>query len=120
MGRGFSNIVHVLCGYVFVFTNNNDLKMYNSLLGRSMKDICFERTFSFVLKGNTKFWEISKNGWIVILYNFDIFGCPCGCIKNPEMLAPKTLLLSRKIEYKDLPVLPVNFDKFRIAPTAVQ
>ena len=25
------------------------------------------------LKGITKFWEISKNGWIVILYNFDIF-----------------------------------------------
>ena len=26
-GRGFFNIVHVLCGYVYVFTNNNDLKM---------------------------------------------------------------------------------------------
>ena len=35
-------------------------------------------------------------------------------------LAPKTLLLSRKIEYKHLPVLPVNFDEFQIAPTAVQ
>ena len=33
-----------------------------------------------------------------------------------EKLAPKTLLLSRKIEYKNLPVLPVNLDKFQIAP----
>ena len=41
-------------------------------------------------------------------------------LKTPEILAPKTLLLSRKIEHKDLPVLPVNFDKFQIAPTAVQ
>ena len=41
-------------------------------------------------------------------------------LKTLESLAPKTLLLSRKIEYKDLPVLPVNFDKFQIAPTAVQ
>ena len=41
-------------------------------------------------------------------------------LKTPEFLVPKTLLLSRKIEYKDLPVLPVNVDKFQIAPTAVQ
>ena len=26
-----------------------------------------------LIKGNTKFWEILKIGWIVILYNFDIF-----------------------------------------------
>ena len=32
------------------------------------------------IKGNTKFWEILKIGLIVNLYNFDIFGCPCGCI----------------------------------------
>ena len=36
-------------------------------------------------------------------------------LKTPEILAPKTLLLSRKIEYKNLPVLLVNFDKFQIA-----
>ena len=41
-------------------------------------------------------------------------------LKTPEILAPKILLLSRKFEHKDLPVLPVNFDKFQIAPTAVQ
>ena len=73
-----------------------------------------------MFKGNTKFWDILKIGWIVILYNFYIFGCPCGCIIAPENLAPKTLLLSRKIEYTNLPVLPVNFDKFQIALTAVQ
>ena len=44
---------------------------------------------------------------------------PVDVLKTQEILAPKTLLLSRKIEYKDLPVLPVNFDKFQIAPTAV-
>ena len=37
-------------------------------------------TVNALFKGNTKFWEILKIGWIVILYNFDIFGCPCGCI----------------------------------------
>ena len=56
----------------------------------------------------------------MILYNFDIFGCPCGCIKCTKKFSPKTLLLSRKIEYIHLPVLPVNFDEFQIAPTAVQ
>ena len=40
--------------------------------------------------------------------------------KHLTNLAPKTLLLSRKIDYKNLPVLPVNFDKFQIAPAAVQ
>ena len=40
-------------------------------------------------------------------------------LKAQEKLAPKTLLLLRKIEYKNLPVLPVNFDKFQVAPTAV-
>ena len=35
-----------------------------------------------LVKGITKFWEIFKIGWIVILYNFNIFRCPCGCIKN--------------------------------------
>ena len=40
------------------------------------------------LKGITKFWEILKNGWIVILYNFDIFGCPCGCIKHTNNFSP--------------------------------
>ena len=45
---------------------------------------------------------------------------PVDVLKALEILAPKTLLLSRKIEYKDLPVLPVNFDKFQIAPTAVR
>ena len=34
-------------------------------------------------------------------------------LKALENLAPKTLLLLRKIEYSDLPVLPVNFDKFQ-------
>ena len=34
--------------------------------------------------------------------------------KALKTLAPKTLLFSRKIEYKNLPVLPVNFDKFQI------
>ena len=28
---------------------------------------------AMMIKGITKFWEILKNGWIVILYNFDIF-----------------------------------------------
>ena len=42
---------------------------------------------------------------------------PVDVLKALENLAPKTLLLSRKIEYKNLPVLPVNFDKFQIAPT---
>ena len=41
-------------------------------------------------------------------------------LKTLESLAHKTLLLSRKIVNKDLSVLPVNFDKFQIAPTAVQ
>ena len=41
-------------------------------------------------------------------------------LQAPENLAPKTLLLSRQIEYKKLPMLPVNVDKFKIAPTAVQ
>ena len=41
-------------------------------------------------------------------------------LKVLENLAPKTLLLSRKIEYKNLPVLPVNSDKFQIATTAVE
>ena len=45
---------------------------------------------------------------------------PVDVLKTPEILGPKTLLLSRKIEYKDLPVLQVNFDKFQIAPTAVK
>ena len=40
--------------------------------------------------------------------------------KAQQFLAPKTLLLSRKMEYKNLPVLPVNFNKFQIAPSAVQ
>ena len=40
--------------------------------------------------------------------------------KQSKNVAPKTLLLSRKGEYKNLLVLPVNFDKFQIAPTAVQ
>ena len=92
-------------------------------------------------KGNTKFWEILKIGWIVILYNVDIFGCPCGCIISTrnfsnlslslthmvqpqtyciEILAPKIFLLLRKIEYKNLLVLRVNFDKFQIALKAIQ
>ena len=37
-----------------------------------------------------------------------------------ENLAPKTLLLSSKIEYQNLPVLPVNFDKFQLALTVIQ
>ena len=70
-------------------------------------------------KGNTKFWEILKIGLIVTLYNFDIFGCPVDVLKALENLAPKTLF-SRIIEYKYLPVLPVNFYKFQIAPSAVE
>ena len=42
------------------------------------------------IKGNTKFWEILKIGWIVILYNFDIFGCPCGCIISTRKFSPET------------------------------
>ena len=45
---------------------------------------------------------------------------PVDVLKALENLAPKTLLLSRKSEYKNLLVLPVNVDKFQIAPTAVQ
>ena len=41
-------------------------------------------------------------------------------LKALKFLAPETLLLSRNIEYKDLPVLPVNVDRFQKAPTAVQ
>ena len=76
--------------------------------------------YSVPLKGITKFWEILKIGWIANLYNFDISGCPCGCIISTKKLAPKTLLFSRKIEYKNLRVLLVNFDKFQIAPLAIQ
>ena len=36
-----------------------------------------------------------------------------------ENLASKTLLLSRRIQYKHLPVLQVNFDEFQITPTTV-
>ena len=45
---------------------------------------------------------------------------PVDVLKTPEILAPKNTSVSSKIEYKDLPVLPVNFDKFQIAPTAAQ
>ena len=46
-------------------------------------------SFLFVfLKGNTKFWEILKIGWIVNLYNFDILGCPCGCIISTNKINP--------------------------------
>ena len=41
-------------------------------------------------------------------------------LKALENVGPKILLLSRKFEYNNLPVLPVNFDKFQIAPTPVQ
>ena len=40
------------------------------------------------IKGNTKFWEILRIGWIVILYNFDISGCPCGCIISTRNFSP--------------------------------
>ena len=40
------------------------------------------------LEGNTKFWEILKIGLIVILYNFDIFGCLCGCIISTRKFSP--------------------------------
>ena len=39
------------------------------------------------LKGNKKFWEILKIGWIVILYNLDIFGCPYECIISTKKLS---------------------------------
>ena len=42
----------------------------------------------FLIKGNTKFWEILKIGWIVILYNVDIFGYPCGCIISTRKFSP--------------------------------
>ena len=45
---------------------------------------------------------------------------PVDVLLSIENLAPKTLLFSRKIEYKNLPVLPVNFDEFQIAPTVFQ
>ena len=40
------------------------------------------------VKDNTKFWEILKIGWIVILYNFHTFGCPCGCIISTGKINP--------------------------------
>ena len=65
--------------------------------------------------------DISKIRWIVNHYNFDIFGCRCGCIiSTKKKIALKTLPFSRKIEYENLPVLPVNFDKIQIAPMAIQ
>ena len=46
--------------------------------------VYFLEIFRFVcasiLKVIQSFWEILKIEWIVIQYNFDIFGCPCGCI----------------------------------------
>ena len=41
-----------------------------------------------LIKGNTKFWEILKIGWIVNFYNFDIFGCPCGFIISTKKFSP--------------------------------
>ena len=72
------------------------------------------------LQGITKFWEILKNGWIWIFTILIYLDAPVDVLKALEILAPKTLLLSRKIDNKDLPVLPVNFIKFQIAPTAIQ
>ena len=43
---------------------------------------------NFHVKGITKFWEILQIGWIVILYNFDIFGRPCGCIISSRKFSP--------------------------------
>ena len=41
-----------------------------------------------VFKGNTKFWQILKIEWKVILYNVDIFGCPYGCIISTRKFSP--------------------------------
>ena len=43
---------------------------------------------SDIFKGNTKFWEILKIGWIVIIYNYDIFGFPCECILTTKKFSP--------------------------------
>ena len=57
-----------------------------TILSKSFISACYSVCAVLIesLKGNTKFWEILKNGWIVILYNFNIFGCPCGCIKKHQ------------------------------------
>ena len=49
---------------------------------------CLQEPGGLCIKGNTKFWEILKIGWIVNLYNFDIFGCPWGCIISTKKISP--------------------------------
>ena len=62
---------------------------------------------------------ILKIGWIVILTILIYLDSPVGVL-NTAKFSPKTFLLSRKIELKNLLVLPVNVDTFQIAPTSVR
>ena len=70
-------LIEVLIGYLFV--NKTSFNQW------AMK--YFIWFFDSVwLKVNTKFWEILKIGGIAILYNFDIFWCPRGCIISSQKM----------------------------------
>ena len=58
--------------------------------------------------------EVLKIRQIVILYNFDIFGCPCvDVLEALENLAPKNTSAFEKLNNQNLPVFPINFKYFK-------
>ena len=95
--------------------NQNDENMYDTCNYKQFIKSVIKRVLK-VLQSFGKFWKMGGCDSLQFWY----LDAPVDVLKTPEILAPKTFLLSRKIEYKDLPVLPVNFDNFQIAPTAVQ
>ena len=69
-----------------------------------------------VIQSFGKFWKLGGEWFFTILICLD---APADVLYALQNVTPKTLLLSRKMEYKTLPVLPVNVDKFQIAPMVV-